>query len=105
MNILCNCCASYDYHIYKLIPIEEADRTAVGYVCVWEGTSYGSKVLHLFYSCYHMVHRSSEVSLSGFSDIKMENFKDNNGCYDVAIQGIDRTKNITYQEACIYPDR
>ena len=71
MNILCNCYASYAYNIYILIPIDEADRTEVGYVCLWKGTSSGSKFLHLFNSCYHMVGRSSEVSLSRFSDIKM----------------------------------
>ena len=36
---LCNCYASYAYHIYILILIDEADRTAVGYCCLWEGTS------------------------------------------------------------------
>ena len=39
-----------------------------------------------------MVGRSSEVSLSRFGNIKMENVKDNNGSYDVAMQGIERTK-------------
>ena len=105
MNILCNCYASYAYHIYILILIDEADRTLVVYVCLWEGTYSGSKFLHLFNSCYHMVVRSSDVSLSRFSDIKMENVKDNNGCYDVAMQGIGRTNTITYQEVCIYPER
>ena len=59
----------------------------------------------MFNSCYHMVGRSSEVSLSRFSDINMENVKDDNGCYDVAMQGIEITKTRTYQEVCIYPDR
>ena len=105
LNILCTFNASYDYHIYILILIGESDRTAVGYVCLWEGTYSESKFLHLFNSCYNMVGRSGEVSLSRFSDIKMENVKDNNGCYDVAMQGIERTKTRTYQEVCIYPKR
>ena len=105
LNILCNCYASYAYHIYILIMIDEADRTEFGYVFIWEGTSYGSKFLHLFNSCYHMVGRSSEVSLSRLSDINIENVKDNNRCYDVAMQGIERTKTRTYQEVCIYPEK
>ena len=83
----------------------EADRTEVGYVCLWEGTYSGSNFLHLFNACYHMVGRSSEVSLSKFSDIKMENVNDNNGSYDVAMQGIEKTKTRTYQELCIYPEK
>ena len=105
LDFLCNCYASYAYHIYILILIDEADRTAVGYVCLWEGTSSGSKFLHLFNACYHMVCRSSEVSLWKFSNIKMENFTDNNGSYDVDMQGIKRTKTRTYQEVCIYPEK
>ena len=97
--------ASYAYHIYILILIDEGDRTAVGYVCLWEGKPSGSSFLHLFNACYHMVGRSSEVSLSKFSDIKMQNVTDNNGSYDVARQGIDRTKTGKYQELCIYPER
>ena len=69
--ILFSCHASYAYHIYILILIDEADRTSVGYVCLWEGTSSGSKFLHLFNACYHMVGRSSEVSLLKFSDMSM----------------------------------
>ena len=105
LNILCKCYASCAYHIYILILIDEADRTEVGYVCLWEGTYYGSKFLQLFNSWYHMVGRSSEVPLSGFSDIKMENVKYNNRCYDVSMQGIEITKTRTYQEVCIYPER
>ena len=105
MNFLCDCYASYAYHIYILILIDESDRTTVGYVCLWEGTSSGSKFLHLFNSCYHMVGRSSEVSLSRFGDIKMDNVNDNNGYYDVAMQVIDRTTTKTYQEVCIYPEK
>ena len=52
-----------------------------------------------------MVGRSSEVSLSKFSDIKMQNVTDNNRSYDVARQGIDRTKTGKYQELCIYPEK
>ena len=66
LNFLCNCYASYAYYIYILILIDESYRTAVGYVCLWEGTYSGSKFLHLFNACYHMVGRSSEVSLSRF---------------------------------------
>ena len=91
-EFLSNCYASYAYHIYISILIDEDDRTAVGYVCLWEGTSSESKFLHLFNACYHMVGRSSEVSLSRFGDIKMENVNDNNGSYDVAMQGIERSK-------------
>ena len=105
LNFLCICYASYAYHIYMLILIDEGDRTAVGYVCLWEGEYSGSKFLHLFNACYHMVGRSSEVSLSKFSDIKMQNVTDNNGSYDVARQGIDRTKTGKYQELCIYPEK
>ena len=92
LNVLCNCYASYAYHIYILILIDETDRTSVGYVCLWEGTSSRSKFLQLFNTCYHMVGRSSEVSLSKFSDIKMKNVNDNNGSYDIALQVINRTK-------------
>ena len=35
----------------------------------------------------------------------MKNVKDNNGCYDVAMQGIEITNTRTYQEVCIYPER
>ena len=105
LNILCNCYAYYAYHIYILILIYEAYRTAFGYVCLWEGTSSGSKFLHLFNSCYHMVGSSSEVSLSRFSDIKMENVKDNKGCYDVEVKLIERSNTRTYEEVCIYPER
>ena len=56
-------------------------------------------------ACYHMVGRSSEVSLSKFSNIKMQNVTDNNGSYDVARQGIDRTKTGKYQELFIYPEK
>ena len=88
-----------------MIIIYEADRTAVNYVCLWEDTYYGSKFLHLFNACYHMVGRSSEVSLSRFGDIKMENVNDNNRSYGVAIQGNKTTTTKTYQEVCIYPEK
>ena len=52
-----------------------------------------------------MVGRSIEVSLLRFNDINVENVKDNNRCYNVAVQGIDRDKTSTYQELCIYPGR
>ena len=105
LTILCNFYAYYAYHIYIFILIDESDRTAVVYVCIWEGTSSGSKFLHLFNLCYHMVGRSSEASLSRLNDIKMKNVKDNNGTYNVAMQGIERSKTRTYQEVCIYPER
>ena len=35
----------------------------------------------------------------------MKNVKYNNGEYFVAVQGIERTKNGTFQEICIYPKR
>ena len=63
LNFLCNCYASYAYPIYILILIDDCDRTAVGYACLWEGKPSGSSFLHLFNACYHMVGRSSEVSL------------------------------------------
>ena len=52
-----------------------------------------------------MVGRSIEVSLLKFSDIKMENVTDNNGSYEVDMQGIERTKTRTYQEVCIYHEK
>ena len=61
------------------------DRTAVCYVCLWEGNLSGAKFIHLLNSCYHMVGRSSEVSLSKYDDIRMENVKYNNGEYCVAV--------------------
>ena len=88
-----------------MILIDEGDRTAVGYVCLWEGKPSGSSFLHLFNTCYHMVGRSSEVSLSKYMDITMENITDNNNTYTVAKQGIERTKTGKYQELCIYPER
>ena len=35
----------------------------------------------------------------------MENFNDNNGSYDIDMQGIKRKKTRTYQEVCIYPEK
>ena len=60
--------------------------------------------LQLFNSCYHIVGRSSEVYLSIFEDIRMENIQDNNISYSVAVQLIDQSKTSTYQELCIYPE-
>ena len=80
-----------------MILIDEADRTEVRCVFLWKGTYSGSKFLHLFNSCCHVVGRSSEVSLSRFSDIKMEKVNNNNGTYDVALQEMDRIKTRTYQ--------
>ena len=96
LTTVCTFYASYAFCIYIFILIDEAYKTSVGYVCLWEGMYSGFKLIHLFNSCYHMVERSSEVSLSRFNDTKMENFKDKNGCYNAAIQGMDRDKTITY---------
>ena len=103
LNILCNFYASYDYHIYIFSLTYEADITAVGYVCLWEGKYSGYKFLHLLNSCYHMVGRSSEVTLSIFNDINTENVKDNNGFFNVSMQGINIANTSTYKELCIYP--
>ena len=103
LTILFKFYAYYAYHIYIYFLIDEAYSTAFSYVCLWEVTYSGSKFLHLFNTCYHMVGSSSEVSLSIFNDIKMESVKDKSGCYNVVIQVINRAKTITYQEICIYP--
>ena len=34
----------------------------------------------------------------------MKYVKDNSECYNIAIQGINRTNNSNYQEVCIYPE-
>ena len=73
----------------KLVLIDGADWTEVGYVCLWEYKYNGSKFLNLFNSCYHMVGRSSEVSLSEYIDIRMETVHDKNRKYCVAVQVID----------------
>ena len=88
-----------------MILIDEGDRTAVGYVCLWEGKPSGSSFLHMFNTCYHMVGRSSEVPPSKYMDITMEKITDNNNTYTVAKQGTERTKTGKYQELCIYPER
>ena len=62
LTILCNYYASYASHIYIFSLIDESESKVVGYLCLWEGKISGSKFLHLFNSCYHMVGRSSEVS-------------------------------------------
>ena len=85
--------------------IDDAYRTAVGYVCLWEGELSGGEFIHIFNSCHHMVGRSSEVSLSKYEDIIMESFKENNGEYFVAFQGIEQTKTSTFQDICIYLER
>ena len=63
----------------NVVVIYDANRTAVGYVCLWEGTFSGVKFIYLFNSCYNMVGRSSEVLLSKYDKIIMETVKDNNG--------------------------
>ena len=52
-----------------------------------------------------MVGRPSEVLLSIYDDIRMETFKDNNGEYCVAVQGIYQTQTGTFQYICIYLER
>ena len=52
-----------------------------------------------------MVGSSSEVSLSIFEDIRMDNVKDSNIRYSLSFQEIDRSKTSNYQELCIYPGR
>ena len=89
----------------NVVMIDDVDRTSVGYVCLWEGKISGSKLLHLFKSCYHMVGRSSEVLLSKYYGIRIESVKDNNGDYCVAVQVTDQTKTGTFQEICIYHGR
>ena len=51
----------------NVVVVDDADRTAVGYVCLWEVKISGAKFLHLFNSCYHMVVRSSVVTLSNMT--------------------------------------
>ena len=89
----------------NVVVVDDADRTSVGYVYLWEGKLSEAKFLHLFNSCYHMFGRSSEVSLSKYDDIRMETFKYNNVEYCVSVQGIYRTKTGTFQDICIYPGR
>ena len=52
--------------------IDDAYRTAVGYVCLWEVKLSGAKFLQIFKSCYHMVGRSSEVPLSKYDNVILE---------------------------------
>ena len=104
MNIMLTFCILYLCGI-KLLPIEEPDRKKVGYDCRWEFKYIGAKLLHLLKLCYHMMGRSSDVTLSIFNDIRMENAHNNNVSYYVLVQRINRSKTSTYQELCIYPDR
>ena len=62
----------------NVVVIDDENRTALGYVCLCEGKLSGARFLHLLNSCYHMVGRSSELSLSKDDDIIMETIKDNN---------------------------
>ena len=94
LNILCNYYASYAYHINICFLINKADRKAVGIFCLLKGTYSGANFLQLFNICYHMVVRSSEVSLSIYDEIRMENFQENNVSYNVAPQSIDRSKKL-----------
>ena len=52
-----------------------------------------------------MVGRSSELSLSKYSDSRIETVHNNNGKYFFAAQGIGQTKTSTFQDICIYIDR
>ena len=101
MQLIFFLCFSY----INLFPDRRIKQDSSQFCMSTEGTSSESKVFHIFKSCYHMVGRSSEVSLSRFNDIKMENVKYNRGFYNVEMQGIDRSKTSTYQEICIYPNR
>ena len=88
----------------NVVVIDYVDMIAVGYVCLWEEKISGAKFLHLFNSWYHMVGSSSEVLISKYGNIRMENFKDNNGEYFFAVQGIDQTKTVTFQDICYFSD-
>ena len=105
MTIVWNYYSFYASHIYTCFLIDESDRIAVGYICRWEGTYSGSKFLKMFKLCYHMFGRSSEVSISRFNDTNMETVKYNSGCYNVAVQVINKSRTSTCQELCIYPER
>ena len=100
MYLLCfssnsyECCDFCKFCWMNVVVIDDADRTAIGYVCLWEGTSTGAKFLQIFRSCYHMVRRYSDVSLSKYADIIMENVHDNNRKYCVAVQGIDQKNPV-----------
>ena len=85
--------------------IDDADRTVVGYIFLWEVKLSGAKFLLLLNSCYHVVGRSSEVLLSKYDDVRMETVKGTNREYCVAVQGIDRIKTGTFQDVCIYPEK
>ena len=50
--------------LLNVVVIDHADMTELVYVCLWVRKSYQPKFLRLLNSCYPMVGRSSEVSLS-----------------------------------------
>ena len=98
----CDCC---NFCLMNVVVIYDAERTGVGYVCLWEENVSGANFLNLFNSCYHMVGRSSEVLLSKYDYIVMETIRVNNREYFIAVQGIDQTKTGTFQDICIYHKR
>ena len=69
--------------------VDDADRTTVGYVCLWEDKFTGANLPRLLKQFYNMVGRMSDVSLSKYEYIRMETFHNNNGQYCVVFQGID----------------
>ena len=60
------------------VVIDDADSTVVGYVLLWEGKLTEANFLQIFKSCYHMVGGSSELSLSKYTGMIMENGQDKN---------------------------
>ena len=88
--------------VIKLFLIEKSYKTEDHYVSLGEEKSFGSKFLQLSISCYRMVGRSNEVSLSIFEAIRMDIAQDINGSYNVAVQGINCHKTSTFQEILIF---
>ena len=84
--------------------IYKSDRTAVSYVYLLKSKYYVSTFLQLLNSCYHMVGRSSALSLSIFVSSKMETTRKNNRTYYVVVQGLYRFKTSNYQKLYIYPE-
>ena len=62
----------------NVVVTDDADKKAVGYVCLWESKFTASKYLRLLKSCYHMVGGKSELSLSKYKCIRMETVHDKN---------------------------
>ena len=89
----------------NVVVIYDAERTGVGYVCLWEENVSGANFLNILNSCYHMVGRSSEVLLSKYDYIVMETIRVNNREYCVSVQVIDQTRTIILNNICTYPER